>query len=135
MNKKGSNPPPPLIPTPDYWPPPPPPKVKETEHYDPTVEEGMNKSETIKLIIEELERAEDKFPGFPVDPIHALAVVQEEVGETQKAILQAIYEPGKSDMHDVRNEAVQMAAMSVRFLLNIHNYEFKKSPQKSNKEK
>ena len=37
--------------------------------------------DSIALIEEELIRARDKFPKWPVDPIHAAAIVSEEAGE------------------------------------------------------
>jgi hypothetical protein len=77
----------------------------------------------------ELRRAERKFPGFPIDPLHALAIVQEEVGETQKAVLQACYEPHKSTPDEVRDEAIQMAAMALRFLFNLPHMRYCTQPQ------
>lgn len=77
----------------------------------------------------ELHRATAKFPTWPDDPIHAAAVVAEESGELVRAVLQATYEPGKADMEDVAVEAVQTAAMAVRFLLSMGDYSIDKSDQ------
>ena len=70
-------------------------------------------------IAEELGRAVVKFPTWPTDIIHAGAVVGEEGGELTKATLQVVYEPHKCSMADVRAEAVQTAAMAIRFLISL----------------
>ena len=75
----------------------------------------------------EIERATAKFPTWPTDPLHAFAVVGEEFGECQKEILQLTYEPHKSTKEDVRKEALQLAAMEIRFLMSLDRYEY--SPQ------
>jgi NTP pyrophosphatase (non-canonical NTP hydrolase) len=65
-----------------------------------------------------------KFPSWPTDPLHAVAVVQEEVGELTQAVLQTIYEPAKSNPSHVAKEAVQAAAMALRFLVGLNHYEY-----------
>jgi hypothetical protein len=65
----------------------------------------------------ELKHAERKFPTFPTDPIHAAAIVVEEAGELQQAALQFTYE--NRDIDRVKDEAVQVGAMALRFLLNV----------------
>lgn len=76
-------------------------------------------------IFEEIERAIAKFPTWPDDPLHALAVLGEEYGELTKAVLQSVYEPEKSKPFDVRIEAIQTAAMAIRFVrsLGVYRYE------------
>lgn len=80
-------------------------------------------------VIAEIRKATAKFPTWPTDPLHAFAVLGEEVGELQKATLQAVYEPHKSTKDDVRNEAIQTAAMAIRFLMSLDAYEYSKCPQ------
>jgi NTP pyrophosphatase (non-canonical NTP hydrolase) len=77
----------------------------------------------------ELERAVAKFPTWPTDPLHAAGVVGEEAGELYKAVLQRVYEPHKASIEDVRAEAIQTAAMAVRFLLSVDRYEFQRCAQ------
>lgn len=72
----------------------------------------------------ELNRAVQKFPTWPTDPLHAVAVLGEEFGELTKAVLQSVYEPHKVKPGDVQTEAVQVAAMALRFLRSLHSYEF-----------
>lgn len=74
--------------------------------------------------IAELNRAVQKFPTWPTDPLHAVAVLGEEFGELTKAVLQSVYEPHKVTPGDVQTEAVQVAAMALRFLRSLHSYEF-----------
>ena len=74
----------------------------------------------------EVDRAAAKFPAWPTDPLHAVAVVAEEMGELQKEVLQLTYEPHKSSPEAVRKEAVQLAAMTIRFLASLEQYEYQK---------
>lgn len=81
-------------------------------------------------ILEEVKRAETKFPQWPVDPIHAIAVLNEEVGELNKAVLEAVYTPlGIDDLVNLEEEAIQVAAMAIRFLKNTNKYEYKPCEQ------
>jgi NTP pyrophosphatase (non-canonical NTP hydrolase) len=50
----------------------------------------------IDQITAEVARATVKFPTWPTDPLHALAVLGEEYGELTKAMLQLTYEPHKT---------------------------------------
>lgn len=88
-------------------------------------------NEVLDDVTEEFFRATEKFPTWPTDPLHALAVVNEEVGELSKAVLQAVYEPEKQDPEDVREEAIQSMAMLLRFVLSLDRYEFSKAEQHS----
>lgn len=89
-------------------------------------------------IKQELSKAIAKFQTWPTDPLHAVGVVNEEVGEIgeaydkiniavgklNKTILQAMYEKHKSSIDDVRKEAVQSGAMILRFLRSMDVYDF-----------
>lgn len=79
----------------------------------------------------ELKRATEKFPTWPNDPLHAIGMVNEEVGELNKAILQAVYEPSKNQngRKDVAKEAVQAAAMLMRFIGSLYFYDYAPSIQ------
>ena len=83
----------------------------------------------IDEVLNELNRAVAKFPTWPTDPLHALAVLGEEYGELNKAVLQLTYEPEKFITHPhgkrhVRDEAVQTAAMAIRFLMSLDRYKY-----------
>ncbi len=86
-------------------------------------------NEILDEVSEELFRATQKFPTWPTDPLHALAVVGEEFGELTQATLQHVYEPHKSDFDDVKKEAIQSMTMMLRFLLSLEAYEFNKGVQ------
>ncbi len=77
-------------------------------------------------IREEVKKATAKFPVWPTDPIHAKAILEEEVGELAKAVLQTVYEPDKagSGKCEVEAEAIQVAAMAIRFLLSLDKYQY-----------
>ena len=86
-------------------------------------------SKVMAEVEEELQRATAKFPMWPTDPLHALAVLGEEYGELTKAMLQLTYEPGKATADDVREEAIQTAAMALRLAMSLDRYEYKRSHQ------
>jgi hypothetical protein len=78
-------------------------------------------------IAAELDLAEEIFPLFPKGPIHAAGIVGEEAGKLQQAALQFTYEGGS--LSDMKTEAIQTAAMAIRFLANILNMEARPSVQ------
>jgi len=82
-----------------------------------------------QLVMDEVERAMRKFPTWPTDPLHAVAILGEEFGELTKAVLQTIYEPHKVREGELRTEAIQTAAMALRFLASLERYEFAPSAQ------
>jgi NTP pyrophosphatase (non-canonical NTP hydrolase) len=81
-------------------------------------------SDAYEAIKAELARAEEKWPEWPEDPVHAAAVVVEEAGELMRASLRYTYED--KHMVEMVDEAVQVGAMAVRFINNI--MAFKKRP-------
>jgi len=83
----------------------------------------------IAEVEKEILRAVEKFPTWPDDPIHAAALVAEESGELQKATLEHVYEPHKSELSDVRREAIHTAATAIRFLSSLHRYDFRRCNQ------
>lgn len=56
----------------------------------------MSSENIMNAVYGELSRAIEKYPEWPTDPLHALAVLGEEFGELTKDVLQMTYEPGKS---------------------------------------
>lgn len=83
----------------------------------------------LPAVLAELHRATAKFPTWPTDPLHAIGVLGEEFGELTKAVMQATYEPHKNGPGAVREEALQTAAMALRFLLSLDRYEYAGSQQ------
>lgn len=78
----------------------------------------------------ELGRAVVKFPTWPTDPFHALAVLGEEYGELTKAVLQHTYEPHKNvTRKDIRTEAIQTAAMALRWAMSLPVYPYRPCEQ------
>ncbi len=80
-------------------------------------------------VMAELESAADKFPTWPTDPLHAVAVLSEEAGELVRAVLQAVYEPHKAGPREVRKEAIQTAAMALRFIHSEGRYDYTPAAQ------
>lgn len=96
------------------------------------IEAAMTLAEAVERyadVLAEIERATRKFPTWPTDPLHALAVLGEEFGELTKAVLQTVYEPHKVEPGELRTEAIQTAAMALRFLASLDAYRFERSEQ------
>jgi hypothetical protein len=79
----------------------------------------------IQEVLQEVQKATNKFPTWPTDPLHALAVLGEEYGELNKAMLQLTYEPHKTSVDEVRMEAIQTAAMALRLAASLEVYQYK----------
>lgn len=88
----------------------------------------------IDQITAEVARATVKFPTWPTDPLHALAVLGEEYGELNKAMLQLTYEPHKTSLEEVRTEAIQTAAMALRLAMSLERYRYAPCHQHSQSE-
>jgi hypothetical protein len=88
----------------------------------PTIEPVPVYERWLQAVAEELAKAQAKHPEWPTDPLHAIAIIGEEFGELTQAVLQVTYEPGKSLITDVQREAVQTAAMALRFLQSMDAY-------------
>lgn len=84
---------------------------------------------TMAEVVGELERATAKFPTWPTDPLHALAVLGEEFGELTKDMLQLCYEPHMTSRANVRKEAIQTAAMALRLAMSLDRYDYKRAQQ------
>lgn len=91
--------------------------------------ETPNIDSILNEIRAEIDNAVRKFPTWPTRLIDAGNVVSEEAGELAKACLQVTYEPQKETLLGVRDEAIQTAAMCVRLLLSIENYDCTPGPQ------
>lgn len=93
--------------------------LKELSDYLDTI--GTN-PEVVDDVLDEVMRAIRKFPTWPSDPLHAAAVVNEEVGEWNKACLQEVYETHKNNPGDTYKEALQACAMLMRWLASYDRY-------------
>ncbi len=89
----------------------------------------MSLEQILQQVRQELDIASHKFPTWPVDPLHAVAIVSEESGELVKSVMQHVYEPEKSTLEDIRTEAVQTAAMAIRFIASLEEYNFERSAE------
>lgn len=73
----------------------------------------------------ELKFAIEKFPTWPNTMLDAFAIVQEEIGEAQKDILQFYFEPHKGKTEtDIQNECIQSIAMLYRFLISMQTGQY-----------
>lgn len=80
-------------------------------------------------VVAELGKALRKFPTWPTDPLHALAVLGEEYGELNKAMLQLVYEPHKTSASEVRTKAIQTAAITLHLIINLNTYKYRHAAQ------
>lgn len=82
------------------------------------------------LIHRELEYAVQKFPMFPSDPLHAIAIVNEEAGEATKDTLQWCYEPHKDvSENTIKGELIQTAAMCIRMVCGLDSGDIRPDKQ------
>lgn len=91
----------------------------------------QRENNVVQAVIDEVQRATKKFPTWPTDPLHALAVLGEEFGELTKDALQLTYEPHKTNAANVRKEAMQTAAMALRWAMSLERYEYTPCAQHS----
>jgi len=85
----------------------------------------VTRQEALDLINFEVTRASGKFPSWQTDGIHAASVLAEEAGEVVKEANQMAYEPHKTSLNKIKEEAIQTGAMAVRFLMSLNKYEWK----------
>ena len=84
----------------------------------------------INDIDNEMQAAKKKFPMWPDDMQHAFDIVQEEIGEAQKDILQFHYELDKGvTIKDIREECVQSVCMLLRFISSLDSGQYDKRPK------
>ncbi len=83
----------------------------------------------INEILLEVKKATEKFPTWPTDPLHALAVLGEEFGELTKEMVQMTYEPHKTSRDKVKSEAIQTVAMALRLVISLDQYKYDPLPQ------
>lgn len=79
--------------------------------------EQQAREDRLTLVFDELRRAEATFPGWPDNAFEGLAIVGEELGEAQKAALDATY--GRGSWKSYHKELIHLAAMSLRILFNV----------------
>ena len=83
----------------------------------------------LDAILDELARAIRIYPNWPLDPVHATAIVAEEAGQALRAALDFSYER-TPDLDALRVELRQTAAMAIRALYNIGYAEVSHPAQK-----
>lgn len=71
----------------------------------------------INDILDEVDRAEKKHPNWPDNPYKGMAIIGEELGEANQALLQSDDEGGTVD--DVRKELIETAATCIRMIKNL----------------
>jgi NTP pyrophosphatase (non-canonical NTP hydrolase) len=68
-------------------------------------------------VFNELKRAQELYPEWPENHFERLAILTEEVGELSQALLD--FKHGKCGFKHVQEEANQVAAMGLRFRIEL----------------
>lgn len=98
------------------------PSLRDVPNFESCFMEIPVEYEIMFKILAEVKRAESIHPKWPSDPVHAAAILSEEAGEVVKAV-NNVATKHKGDS-DYLTEAIQCAAMCVRFLKNIDKYDW-----------
>lgn len=69
------------------------------------------------LLTKEIQRAERKFPTWPIDIIHGVAIMMEEAGEATQKSVQHVYE--SIPLEDLEKELIHTAAMAMRMWISL----------------
>jgi hypothetical protein len=86
------------------------------KHAVDTANKMVKNEQVIGAVFDELRRAEELHPGWPENVFEQMAIIGEEFGEMQQAAIDFKYHRGRQ--RRLYEEAVQVAAMSLRFLFN-----------------
>ncbi len=79
---------------------------------------NQNVAVAMDEIINELARAERLHPVWPADPIHAVAIMMEEAGESVQAANDVVH-LGAPVSDSLRKELIQTGAMVLRVLMHL----------------
>ena len=78
----------------------------------------MDVNEIFNEILTELDRAENKFPEWPRDIVHATAILAKCVGECLATAIK-LYSRREGDINILRKQFIETGAMVVRCLRNF----------------
>lgn len=88
-------------------------------------EHDLKVAHSCNQFVNELRRAEKKFPEWNKDAVHAAAILGEESGETLQAAMDYSLSPTDDPVlrKKIMGEAVQTGAMAIRLLINADSFE------------
>mgnify|MGYP001251286183 FL=1 len=97
----------------------------------------MKRSDIWQQIGLELQRAKKEHPNWPDHVVAQAAIVSEEAGELLKEALQMKYEKtdAATSIEAMKQEAIQTAAMAIRFLENLKEVNTDFSQQTQNNDR
>jgi hypothetical protein len=78
-------------------------------------------SNVLRTVLDELDRATELHPHWPIDAVHAAAVVAEEAGELLREANNWTNDELLFIKDAMRTEAVHTAVTAIRFLMNIES--------------
>ena len=71
-----------------------------------------------KEIKHELSRSIEKHPNYPRNRFEQVCIIQKELGEVTKAVLQ-LEQESKGSIQEIKSELIQTAAMCIKMLINM----------------
>ncbi len=92
--------------------------MNNNDELDRANAEKEEKDAIIAEILQELQWAECRHPGWVKDIFCGLSIISEELGEKHQAALDYVYSGGEKS--EIRNELIQTAAMCLRMLFNYN---------------
>jgi len=87
--------------------------------------DSQRTASAVNKVLQELYRSCEVQPeGWPTCAFTATSIIQEELGELSKALLDYKYNAsGEVQAADIYTEAIQLAAMAIKFLIHFVDYE------------
>lgn len=78
----------------------------------------MTTEQALEAVLNEVNRARAKYPSWPDNIVMAAAIASEESGEVVRSCNSFHWQQGDDSPADIMNEAIQAAAMWIRFLVD-----------------
>lgn len=78
----------------------------------------MSTEDAVLMVVNELNKARSRYPQWPDNIVMAAAIANEESGEVVKACNNYYWRHGEDMPDDIAKEAIQAAAMWIRFLVD-----------------
>jgi hypothetical protein len=87
------------------------------------VEESIGRTSSLEWVVQDVAKevlsAEQMYPWWPRNPVHQAAIASEESGEVVKEVNNFYWRHGESSRASIYGEAIQAAAMWVRFAMYL----------------
>ena len=88
------------------------------------MEENSDEVEILADVLLKLDEMKVKYPEWPSNPLYAASMIGKEYSQLIADVLCLVLKSDYSKISDVKENAIQTAAVCLRFLLNINSYQF-----------